>query len=100
MQELSSVGQSIDHHCAASFGDSDLTDIYLYENLQDYIFVIFPATIPKNGLFQVLKCENVLSFLPYNKVNIFGIWLLVGQTKTFDEVITYYRHFSLFSNGL
>ncbi len=27
--------------------------------------------------------------LHYNKLNILGIWLLVGQTKTFDEVITY-----------
>ncbi len=42
-------------------------------------------------LFQVLKCDNLPLFLvlPHDKLNIFGIWLLVGQTKTFDEVMTY-----------
>ncbi len=38
MQGLLSVGHKLSHHYAASFGDSDLTDIYLNENFRDYIF--------------------------------------------------------------
>ncbi len=37
MQGLSSVGRRLSHPWITSFGDSDLTDIYLNENLQDYI---------------------------------------------------------------
>ncbi len=61
--------------------------IYLKVELQSWIyqlikrklnesFVIFPAKIPK--IFLVFH---------YNKLNVLGIWLLDGQTKTFDEVI-------------
>ncbi len=32
------MGYRFNHYCAASIGDSDLTDIYLNENLQDHIF--------------------------------------------------------------
>ncbi len=60
-------------------------------------FYFFPAKIPKKWLFQALKCENFSLFLVlrYNKLNIFGMWLLIGQTTTFDDVITYCDgHFS------
>ncbi len=41
-------------------------------------------------MYQVLKSENWPLFLVlhYNKLNVFEIWLLVGQTKTSEEVIT------------
>lgn len=38
MQELSSVGHRLSHNCVTSFNNSDLINIYLKENLQDYYF--------------------------------------------------------------
>ena len=38
MQGLSSVAHRLNHHCVTSLGDSDLTDIYLHENRQDFYF--------------------------------------------------------------
>lgn len=46
--------------------------------------------MPKIYWFPLLKCEYLLVFLVLcvNKFNIFGLELLVGQNKQFDEVLS------------